>query len=212
MLYRFRYHGLSLDTYCSMGELWAREQETGEGYTIRQASETLQCSVRVAAKAIRRLVRAGHLLAERDPEPLKRAKIYRATGRWRTIVATRPGSIPGSCAICGNLSLPFPFAGRFLCGPCLRAIDVIETEAQRLRALPFLDAVRALLDARPGQRHTAAGVREVLDDHPTLAPYGWMGRESLCARALSALPHEHYGLLVDRLGRRAYWRRANDPQ
>lgn len=206
MLPRIRYHGLSLDTFCLMGELWSWEIEQGTGYTIRQAADIMQCTVRIAAKVVGRLVQTGHLRAEGLSG---RAKVYRADQRWLVLAASRPGAVPGACAQCGELSLPYPFEGRFLCGPCLRRMDALHDEVARLLALPFPDAVRGLLDARPGQWHTAAGVREVLDDHPTLAPYGWMGREQLCARALSALPHEHYGLLVDQLGRRAYWRRAH---
>lgn len=205
------YHGLTLDTYCLMGELWDHERLTGRGCTVTQAAEILQCARRAAAKVMQRLCRAGHLAADTRIHLPRYAKTYRSTRRWRAIVARDPAAVPGICSACGDLSLPFPFEGRFLCGPCLRALDAEAEATALLRSLPLAAAVRVILDARPGYRHTAAGLREVLDGHPILAPYGWMGREQLCTQALVALPAEGYGTATDRLGRRSYWRRADDP-
>lgn len=202
------YHGLTLDTYCLLGELWHRERRIGRGCTVREASGLLECTHRAAAKILTRLVRVGHL--EHDPHyHLPRlAKVYRAAPRWLKIVRTAPESVPGECVACGALSLPYPFEGRFLCRACMVSLnDAAEAEAL-IRALPLPDALAAVLDARPGYRHTAAGLREVLDGHPVLAPYGWMGREQLVARAMAALAAstDRYGTATDRLGRRYYWR------
>jgi len=191
-----------------MGALWAREQRTGRACTVRQAAMALECTYRAAAKLIARLCRAGHLAPDLRIHLPRLAKAYRYTPRWAAIVAADPGAVPGDCAACGAPSLPFPFQGRFLCGPCLRALDVAaETEAL-LRRLPLPEAAAAILAARPGYRHTAGGLREILDGHPTLAPYGPMGRDQLCTRALLALTgtDERYATAEDRLGRRYFWR------
>jgi len=202
------YHGLTLDSYCLMGALWLRERQDRCGCTVTQSARILECPRRTAAKILARLVRSGYLEAEPSIVLPWGAKTYRSTARWAAIATADPAAIPGDCGVCGAPSLAFPFQGKFLCAACLRALDATAEAEALIRTLPLHEAARVILDARAGYRHTAGGLRELLDDHPMLAPYGPMGREQLCARALAALPaeSERYGTGVDRLGRRTYWR------
>ena len=202
------YHGMNLETFLAMGVLWSSERQGGDGFTVTRSTRILGCSRRAAAKTIHRIVAAGMLYHDETVHLPRYEKLYRSTERWHKIVKADPDSIPGDCVRCGAPSLPYPFRGRFYCRACLQSVNA-EIEAERLiRSLPLTEATRIVLDSRPGYRHTAAGLREVLDEHPELAKYGIMGREQLCTRALSFLASTigKYGAAVDNLGRRYYWR------
>ncbi len=202
------YAGMTLDTFLAMGTLWSYERQIGDGFTVTQSRKILGCSRRAAAKTIRRIVVCGMLYHDEDVVLPRCEKFYRSTQRWRDMVEVDPDAIPGDCVRCGAPSLPYPFRGRFFCRACLQSVNA-EIETDRIiKSLPLVEATRIILDSRPGYRHTAAGIREVLDGHPELAKWGIMGREQLCSRALRYLTSTlaNYGGTVDNLGRRYYWR------